>query len=138
MEKTKLGVSVSLAAALLYISGLFGYVPMILCAGYVLLAEPSRDLKQHAFKLLAFMSVLAIITALMSSLDSAFGLINTVVGWTGVSFRFRMPLNVDSIIAYAVQIVTRIGLVFMALQAYNGKTVEIKAFDKFFPNNTAE
>ena len=138
MEKTKLGLSIAMAAALLYISGLFGYVPMILCAGYVLLAESSRALKQHAFKLLMFMGVLAVITALVSSLDYAFSILNTIVGWTGISFRFGVPLHLDNIIASAVQIITKIGLAFMALQAYNGKTVEIKAFDKFFPNDSAE
>lgn len=49
MEKTKLGVSVGIFGAFLYVAALFGgYIAITLLAGYVLLMESNEWLKKTA------------------------------------------------------------------------------------------
>ena len=51
MEKSKLGISVGLLAALLYFLGLLsGYLVTVLVAGYILVAESNLWLRKSAVK----------------------------------------------------------------------------------------
>ena len=55
MEKTKLGISVALTAALLYFLGLISPIALVVAAGYVLIAEKDQWLRKSAVQALAIM-----------------------------------------------------------------------------------
>jgi len=131
MEKTKLGLSVAICAALVYVSALFGATPLIVCAGYVMIAEQSRVLKQHAIMALVFFSVMAILSVLIGSLNDVFRFLNIIVGWTDTDFRFGLPLNLDGLLRTAIEIVSNVGFVVLAFLAFNGKQLKVKLFEKY-------
>ena len=56
MQKTRLGISVGMLGATIYLSGLFGgYVAILLLAGYSLLFEENIWLKKSAVKAVALL-----------------------------------------------------------------------------------
>ncbi len=63
MEKTKLGLSASLFAAILFCAAYFGgYVAAIIIAGYILIAEESVWLKKMALRCLLIMIAFSVIS----------------------------------------------------------------------------
>ena len=127
MEKSKLGLSIKVFGAIVFLCGLFGYIPLIICAGYILLAEESEKLKKYAIKAVVFVGILAIASALFFSLDRVFGILNVPLNGisnlmqNGFSFRFSYPLGLGTILPGAIYIIEKVGLCWFALQAYNGK-----------------
>lgn len=63
MEKTKLGISVALTAALLYFLGLISPIALVVAAGYVLIAEKDQWLRKSAVQALAIMLFYQIVVA---------------------------------------------------------------------------
>ena len=127
MEKSKLGLSIRAFGAIIFLCGLLGYVPLIVCAGYVLLAEENERLKKFAIKAVVFVGLLAVASALIDSLDSVFSILNVPLNeisnsmTSGFSFRFAYPFQLRTILSNAIFIVNKLGLCWFALQAYNGK-----------------
>jgi uncharacterized membrane protein len=117
-------------------SALLGDVPLIVCVGYVLIREQSKTLKFHAIRSVVFVGVLAIISAIITSGDGLFSILNTFLSFTGTTFRFAYPLGLGSIVIYAVRIVRSLGLIYMAFLAYSGKDIEIKLFKKYFSDDS--
>ena len=59
MEKTKLGISVCLMGALVFLSGYLGITALVLVGGYVLLKEESEKLKKCvAYALVLYLAFL--------------------------------------------------------------------------------
>lgn len=80
MEKTKLGISVSLLGALVFLSGYFGIAALVLVGGYVLLKEESEKLKNCAkYSLVLFLTFLAA-SILLELATGAFNVLN-FNGW---------------------------------------------------------
>jgi len=74
MEKSKLGISLNLFAALLYFAGATGSVIVIMIAsGYVLIFEESEKLKRTAVKAFILIVFFAILTSLTNWLTSGLG-----------------------------------------------------------------
>lgn len=65
MQKTRLGVSVGLFGAMLYFVGLVSIIPLVLMAGYVLLAEENMWLKRAAVKAVGVVLFFAVLSALI-------------------------------------------------------------------------
>lgn len=66
MEKTKLGVSVGIFGAFLYVAALFGgYIAITLLAGYVLLMESNEWLKKTAVKAVATLACFSFLSLLI-------------------------------------------------------------------------
>ena len=85
MQKTKLGVSVAVLGAAMYLLGLVGgYIPTLLMAGYVLLFEENSWLKKAAVKVLAVMLCFSFAGVVLGLLPSAVGVLNATLGVFGV------------------------------------------------------
>ena len=118
MEKTKLGISVSLAAALLYFLGLINMVALIVAVGYVLIAEKDQWLRKAAVQSLAITLGYQIISSVLGVGNRLFGFINDIIQNFVYSFHIGYPLNIDSILlglAGLLQAVLLLVLGFMAL-----------------------
>ena len=98
MEKTKLGISVSLAAALLYFLGLINMVALIVAVGYVLIAEKDQWLRKAAVQSLAITLGYQIISSVLGVGNRLFGFINDIIQNFVYSFHIGYPLNIDSIL----------------------------------------
>lgn len=72
MEKTKLGVSVGIFGAFLYVAALFGgYIAITLLAGYVLLMESNEWLKKTAVKAVATLACFSFLSLLIGLIPDA-------------------------------------------------------------------
>ena len=77
MEKTKLGISVGLMAAGIYLITLFGgLVPAVLLAGYVLLFEDSEWLKKNAVKAVLTYVMFSVASLVLNLIPNAINIID--------------------------------------------------------------
>ena len=67
MEKTKLGISIEMLGAILYISvALFGYFGLLVVGGYVLLVEKQEWLKKCVIKAVVLMLGFSLLSTVIS------------------------------------------------------------------------
>ena len=86
MEKTKLGVSVGIFGAFLYVAALFGgYIAITLLAGYVLLMESNEWLKKTAVKAVATLACFSFLSLLVGLIPDA---VDVITGVFNVFFNF--------------------------------------------------
>ena len=132
MEKTKLGVSVGIFGAFLYVAALFGgYIAITLLAGYVLLMESNEWLKKTAVATLACFSFLSLLVGLIpDAVDVITGVFNVFFNFFGNSIHFSIIDNIFSVISQIISFLK--DLVFAALiyKALNQGTVKLPVIDK--------
>ena len=76
MQKTKLGITIAMFAAAIYVVALVGgYVPAILLGGYVLLREENEWLKWNAVRAVALLACFSLLTALIGLIPDGVGTI---------------------------------------------------------------
>lgn len=123
MEKTKLGLSVGLMAALLYFSGLLNVLVVFLIGGYILLREDNAWLRRAAVKGMLVVALFAVATSLVGILGDLFSIISSFLnGLPGDRyFNLRFPLGLDSILRYAIAIIRCILLTILGVSALNKK-----------------
>lgn len=75
MEKTKLGISVALMAAVVTLLGFYGgYIIGVIAIAYVLLQEENEDLKKHALRVLALMLGFSLCSTLINLIPNVLNL----------------------------------------------------------------
>ena len=133
MEKSKLGLSVAVMGAIVYLTALFGgYTPLLLVAGYILIVEESTQLKKTAITafllMLVFSAVNFVIGLLPDILDIFYSFLQI--------FKVYVHLNViDSIANFlysAVSLLREIVLIGLAVLALMKKPVNIPFINKLF------
>jgi uncharacterized membrane protein len=135
MEKSRIGISVTLASTLVYMCALFGNVPLVICAGYIFAAERNKQLKYHAVRALVFVGFLAVISAVISGTTGLIDMANSFLSSVTSSYRLRFPMDIDRLINNAVTAIRNFGLIYLAIMAYKGKNVESKLFNKYFSDD---
>lgn len=137
MQKTKLGMSANLLAALVCLSPLVGgYVVMFGLALYILLAEKDEWLKKTAVKVLAVVFlfgaanvVLGLIPDVISVIDSIFGIFNRSFE---IRFVNRLIYAVENILSFLRTIL----LIAMSLMALGQKAPEFKPVEDLVEKHT--
>lgn len=135
MEKTKLGVSVGIFGAFLYVAALFGgYIAITLLAGYVLLMESNEWLKKTAVKAVATLACFSFLSLLIGLIPDA---VEVVTGVFNVFFNFFgksiYPSVINTIFSVISQIISFLkDLVFAVLiyKAFNQGTIKLPVIDK--------
>jgi len=125
MEHTKLGVSVGLVGAAMYLLTCFGgYTPAIILCGYVLLFETNHWLRQSCVKALVldlvFVSgTVGLIPRVLSWIDT---LVNTTLSYGSIN-------EIVDIIQVAIAILNTALFLLLSVKAIKGKTIEIPVVD---------
>lgn len=137
MEKTKLGISVSLMAAAVYLLGLLsGYTVTILLVGYILLKEEDLWLKKQSVGALALMLVFSVISTLLGIIPDLFGMLNSVIGIFGGYLHLSIVDNLLNLAHYALGILKTVAFLLLAVAAAGKGKFEIpglnKLLDKLF------
>lgn len=71
MNKTKMGVSVGLMAALLWLLGYYSnYTVMAIAVGYVLLVEDSGWLKKQALRVIGLMLLFSLVSTVLNAIPN--------------------------------------------------------------------
>lgn len=126
MEKTKLGISVELLAALMYFVGLINVLGLLIVAGYVLICEKDQWLKRSAVTAIVLAIVFSLISVVISFGSNLFGLFNSILSnFPFIHFRIDYPLNIDSFIGYAASLLEQALFVVLGIMALKRKGFQI-------------
>lgn len=134
MEKTKLGLSVNLLAAIAFLCAYFGgYVASILLVGYILIAESNQWLRQMALKSVLIMilfSALSILISLIPDIaDFFFSIIHIIKPDFGYSFTSFLT-RCQTVLANAYYLIKLAAFAVLSILAAQGKTIRIPFIDQ--------
>lgn len=130
MEKTKLGISVGIAAAAIYFVAYFGgYVPAILMAGYVLIAEENQWLKRSAVKAVATLACFSALFAVIGLLPDALSWIGSLVDLFNGSFSYSVVSKILSVITEALDIAKTVIFLMLGVKALTQATIKVPFVD---------
>lgn len=130
MEKTKLGISVGLMAAGIYLITLFGgLVPAVLLAGYVLLFEDSEWLKKNAVKAVLTYVMFSVASMVLNLIPNAINIIDYLLSAVGGSFRIGFLSNLVSAATLCLTVLSRLLFLGLGLKALDGGTIRFAPAD---------
>ena len=131
MQKTRLGISVGMLGAAIYLTGLFsGYVVAVLMAGYVLLCEENSWLRRCAVKAVSLMVFFSFITVLINLVPNAISSINYVASMFGSSFYAVFITNLVSAVTSIIDIIEKLLFIGLGVKALNQGTITVPVVDK--------
>jgi len=134
MEKTRFGVSVGLAGAILYFLGLFGgYVAVIVAAGYLLVTEENAWLKRTAVKAIGTVILFSFLSAIVGYFVSAFNGIGSIFSLIGLgSYEFNSVISmINGFILGTVNILKFVIFLILGIKAFGQKTMYVPLVDGF-------
>ena len=119
MNRTRLGISVGLLAAGLFLAPIVsGTLGLILLVGYVLLFETDPWLRRAATKAAVVVFFFGLLGALINLIPNAIGLINHAFSIFGGNFSLRPISGLVGIANALLAIVQTLFLISLALKAY--------------------
>lgn len=130
MEKSKLGLSVGLLSALMFLTGYAGITAMLLVAGYILIREESRVLKKHAVGTIVLYLAFMVLNMCIGLLENLFAMSN-VGGWMYDTVLYVVTNGFFSTLDYVVMIAEKVIFGLLAVFALGGKEIRIPLIDKF-------
>lgn len=131
MQKTRLGISVGMLGAAIYLTGLFsGYLVAVLMAGYVLLFEENGWLKRSAVKAVSLMVFFSFITVLVNLIPNAMSCIGYIASMFGGSFHIGFISNLVSAVTSAIDIIEKVLFLALGVKALNQGTIVVPVVDK--------
>jgi uncharacterized membrane protein len=131
MEKTKLGVSVGLVGAAIYLAGAFGGIlAAVILGGYVLLFEQNAWLKKAAVKAIAVLLCFAVLSAVIGLIPDFLSFLNYLAAIFGGSVHVAVLNNLTSMLLKAVEIIRTVLLIALGLKALNQQTVYVPVVDE--------
>lgn len=129
--KSKLGISVGLLGAGIYLVALFGgYPAVIVLAGYVLLVEENEWLKKSAVKAVALLMTISFAITLINLVPDLLSWISSLVSIFKGTFNYGVVSSVISLITKAIDIVRTCLFLLLGAKALNQGTVAIPFVDK--------
>ncbi|MBR2407748.1 MAG: hypothetical protein IKB07_02210 [Lachnospiraceae bacterium] len=132
MEKSKLGISVSLFGALTFMSGYFGISVLVLVAGYILLREENASLRKNAVGTIVLYLAFAALSLCIGLLSNVISLFNFSNWMYEYAYTFYDIWNsFISCLNTLVNIAEKVIFGLLALFALLGKEVKIPVIDKF-------
>lgn len=130
MQKTKLGISVGLLGAALYFMGLFsGYMVTVFLAGYVLLFEENKWLRNAAVKAVAVMVLFSFVSAIINLIPNAMSFIDYIVSMFGGNFYVGFISNLVNAVVTALNVIEKLLLLGLGVKALNQGTIAVPVVD---------
>ena len=131
MQKTRLGISVGMLGAAIYLTGLFsGYLVAILIAGYALLFEENRWLKRSVVKAVSLMVFFSSITVLINLIPDAMNCISYVASMFGGNFHVGFISNLVSAVTSVIDVIQKVLFLALCVKALNQGTIVVPVVDK--------
>lgn len=130
MEKSKLGLSIGLLSALMFLTGYANITAMLLVAGYILIREESRVLKKHAVGTIVLYLAFMVLNICIGLLENLFAMSN-VGGWMYDTVLYVVTNGFFSTLNYIVAIAEKVVFGLLAVFALGGKEIKIPLIDKF-------
>ena len=123
MEKTKLGLSISLVSAIVFLVALFGgYTPLLLITGYVLIVEESAQLKKTTVTTLMLAIAFSLLSFLIGLIPELLSVLVSLLQIFGIyDLHFTFINNVTNFLYAVLSVVKEVAFVFLAGMAFLGK-----------------
>ena len=136
MEKTKLGISVGLAGAVMYLLGLYGgYMVTLLAAGYILLVEENAWLKKAAVKTVMLMIAFSVLSSAANFLPNVWAFLGSIINAFGGHLHGDFLSGFSTVLNNALYLAELVLSVLLAWKALKQQTIEIPALDRFLEKN---
>jgi hypothetical protein len=134
MEKSKLGISLCLMGALVFLSGYLGITALVLVGGYVLLKEEDQKLKKSvAYAVVMYLAFLAA-SMVISLIGNVFDILN-FKSWMYsvdvISAIYSFIRAVLSTLSSILDVAEKVAFGLFAACALIGKDIKIAFLDKF-------
>lgn len=130
MQKTRLGISVGLLGAALFLSCYLGnYTVAIILAGYILLFEENAWLKRATVKGVSLMFGFVVLSAVISLIPNAITLIDSILNVFGGNFYLTFVSDIINVISNVLGITKTLLFIALAIKAFNQGTVKIPVID---------
>lgn len=131
MEKTKLGISVGLTAAILYFLGMISTGALIIAAGFVLFTESNLWLKKSAIQAVVITVFIALVGAVLNVGDWLFSFLNGLLGNFIHTIHIDYPLNIDTILLSLASILKNVLLLVLGFMALGQKGFTLPGISDF-------
>ena len=130
MQKTKLGISVALAAAALYFLGLFGgYIILGIAVGYVLLREEDEGLRRESVRVMLLMFLFSLVSAALGLIPSFLSVISDLLAVIDVHYYFTFFQRVFDVLLSLVSLLKTVVFLLLGLSAVFRKGVKLPVID---------
>ena len=131
MQKTKLGISVGLLGAAIYLTGLFGgFFASVILTGYVLLFEENEWLRKNAVKAVTLMVFFSILVTVLNLIPNVIGCISNVVAIFSKTFEISILTYLVNALISAMGIVEKILFIGLGMKALNQGTISVPVVDR--------
>ena len=130
MEKSKLGISIGLFSAFMFLSGYLGLTVLVLLAGYILIREESAVLKKNAVSTVVLYLAFAALSLCVGLLSNFVSLANFGNWMYGFGF-YSVTSNFISTLNTLISIAEKVVFGLFALFALSGKEVKVPVISKF-------
>ena len=130
MQKTKLGISVTLAMAALYFLGLYGgYVILGVFVGYILLKEEDARLKKEAVRVLLLMLLFSLVGTAVNLVPNILSIFTNLLEIIDVHVYFTFFRRVFDVLALVLSLLKTVVFVLLGLAAVFGKSTKLPVID---------
>ena len=127
MQKSKLGLPAGLAAAIMYMTGVFGgYFPALLLAGFVLLYEEENFIRRAAVKTVILMFLFSILNFVIYLIPDIVGIFQNLLAIFKVYFATNFLDNISATFGQTLSLVETVLFLVLAVLALFGKSVDVK------------
>lgn len=130
MLKTKLGVSIALVGAAMYFLGAFSFIPAMLLAGYVLIAEENEWVKRQAARMIGVVLLFGLLSIAVGWIDDFVSVLNIVVRWFNDEVYLTVPASLTLLIQYFISVAKEVVLLLMGFMALGMKNIRFVFVDK--------
>ncbi len=138
MQKTRMGISVGLLAAVIYFSGFFaGFLTTTLLAGYVLLFEENGWLRRNTIKAFVLMIIFMLASAIIGFIPNLLDFIYDIVVLFNGSFSYLKVSQFLSIITDILGIAEKVLFLVLGFMALNQRSVNLPVIDNLINKYTA-
>lgn len=135
MEKSRLGISVGIVAAIVYLAGLLdGFVLLLVAAFYVLFCEQNEWLRKSAVKAVILYLAFAVVGLALGLIGDVFGAAFDFIRWvtsfiTGYSVSL-FSFSLTGLLRDLVYFVRGVLFLVLALLAFKQKTISFGPLDR--------
>lgn len=135
MKKAKLGISIGLLGAGMFWLACINIIPAVLLALYVLLKEDDEWLRKAAVKMMIVCITFGLLSVGVGMIQDAINALNSMVHWLQPIRTIVLPLNIDTVAQYAIQIIEDLVLIGMGFQAYHLSAMKNNYMDTIIENH---
>ena len=132
MQKTKLGVTVGLLGAAIYILSHFaGYLALILLVGYVLLCEQNEWLRRTAVKAAVLKVLFSLVYAAINLLPTAVNFFDSFAGLFEKDVTSPFVTNMTSMLTISFNVFEMVLFLILGFMALKQRTIRFGFIDRF-------